>query len=490
MRGIDTSAAVLPFRKSDENLPDAGRLVTALRQIGYSLEQAIADLVDNSINAGATIVLVRFLHDGNSIKAIAVVDDGSGMDKQHIQNAMRFGSADTADVGTLGKFGMGLKLASLSHAQTLNVYSNTGLESNGRRWTVEGIRKGWMCERIRVSVTRDMLNRKWGPINLSDSGTLVLWEDLDKLPSHRRGLKYTLTSLESRLRLHLGLCFHRFLKTGSLRILIDQMFVKRFGQGMQSEIAPLDPFGYKDSGDPDYPKKMVAKLSGIGELELEAHIWPPKSEVAEYRLGRRSAARQGFYFYRNQRLIQAGGWNGLFQDESEPHGSLARVRIDLPTAYDSDFGINVQKSMVLVPPVFEEIMQARSADSQTFEEFRSSAIRIYRNANATQMICAKFPSKGFKRPILKKIAQTYATNSDEIGFSVRLTKLRAEEFFRIDCDGQRLLVNRCYVVGDSAQVIKLLVSLLLRNDIRQYRGIKKQKIEAINDMLLSLTIAK
>ena len=486
MRGIDTSAAVLPFRKSDQNVPDAGRLIAALRQIGYSLEQAVADLVDNSINADATVVLVRFLHDGNSIKAVAVVDDGGGMDEHDIQNAMRFGSTDAADVGSLGKFGMGLKLASLSHAQTLNVYSSTGSECNGRRWTLEGISKGWLCERIRAGVTRDILNRKWGPIGLSQGGTLVLWEDLDKLPSHRRGLKYTLTSLESRLRLHLGLCFHRFLEAGSLRILVDQLFVTRIGQGMLSEITPLNPFGYKESGNPEYPTRMTAELCGLGELELEAHIWPAKSEVAEYRLGRRSAARQGFYFYRNERLIQAGGWNGLFQDEAEPHGSLARVRIDLPAEYDSDFGINVQKSTVLVPPAFEEILQARSADGRTFEDFRRSAIQTYRTANANRVICAKFPSRGFKKPMLEKIAQTYATNSDEVGFSVRLAKLRDDEFFRIDCENQRLLVNRCYVSGDSAQLIKLLISLLFRKDIKQHQGAKKREIEVVNDMLLSL----
>ena len=485
MRGVDTSAAVLPFRKSDENLPDAGRLITALRQIGYSLEQAIADLVDNSINAGASTVLIRFLHDENAIKAVAVVDDGAGMDEHGIRNAMRFGSLEAADVGTLGKFGMGLKLASLSHAQSLSVYSSTGAECSGRRWTLEGIRKGWMCERMRVGVTKEMLNRKWGPINLFESGTLVLWDELDKLPSHRRGLKYTLTSLESRLRLHLGLCFHRFLEAGSLQILVDQLLFTRIGQGMQSEIAPLNPFGYEESGDPEYPKWMVVELSGIGELEFEAHIWPAKCTVAEYRLGRRSAARQGFYFYRKNRLIQAGGWNGLFQDDSEPHGSLARVCIDLPPQYDADFGINVQKSTVLVPPVFGEILQARSADGWTFEDYRRAAISTYRNANANESNHAKFPANGFKKSILKQIEQIYGKNGNNVGFGVRLVKLRSDEFFRIDPDSQRLLINRNYVKGDSAVLTKLLLSLLLRKDIRELGGVKKKEFDAINDLLLS-----
>lgn len=486
MRGIDTSAAVLPFSKSDANLPDAGRLITALRQIGYSLEQAIADLVDNSINANASTVLVRFLHDGNDIKAVAVADDGDGMDEEGIRNAMRFGSREAADVGTLGKFGMGLKLASLSHAQTLNVYSTDGAEAGGRRWTLEGIRKGWMCERVRADVSNSMLDRKWGPISLSEGGTLVLWEDLDKLPSHRRGLKYTLTSLESRLRLHLGLCFHRFLESGSLRIFVDQLLISRVGQGMQSEITPLNPFGYPVSGNPDYPRKLVTNLSDIGPLELEAHIWPAKSEAPEYKLGRRSAARQGFYFYRNGRLIQAGGWNGLVQDETEPHGSLARVKVDLPEQYDTDFGINVQKSTVLVPPVFPEVLDAASEDGASFEDFRRDAVQAYRSANALRNATGRYPEGGLNSDALRVLKGMYGRPSDTEGFRIRWAKLREDEFFRLDREQNSILLNRSFreYVGDEST--KLLMAVLMRNDLSgNLTAARERELDKLNTLLVA-----
>lgn len=486
MRGIDTSAAVLPFKKSDANLPDAGRLITALRQIGYSLEQAVADLVDNSINANASTVLIRFLHDGNDIKAVAVADDGFGMDEEGIRDAMRFGSREAADVGTLGKFGMGLKLASLSHAQTLNVYSTTGSGSGGRRWTLEGIRKGWMCERVRPEICGSMLERKWGPINLSEGGTLVLWEDLDKLPSHRRGLKYTLTSLETRLRLHLGLCFHRFIESGSLRICIDQLLVSRVGQGMQSDITPLNPFGYVRSGHAEYPRKMVTELSGIGPLELEAHIWPAKSEAPEYRLGRRSSARQGFYFYRNGRLIQAGGWNGLLHDETEPHSSLARIRVDLPVEYDEDFGINVQKSTVLVPPVFPEVLDAVSEDGVSFEDFRRDAVQVYRSANALRNEAGRYPEAGLSRDTLKELKDMYGRPSDTQGFRIRWAKLREDEFFRLDREQNKILLNRNVreFVGD--EPIKLLVAVLMRNDLSgKVTRARERELALLNSLLVA-----
>lgn len=486
MRGIDTSAAVLPFRKADENLPDAGRLITALRQIGYSLEQAIADLVDNSINAGADTVLIRFLHDSDSITGVAVADNGSGMDDGELENAMRFGSSEAAEVGSLGKFGMGLKLASLSHAQTLNVLATGNGSAGGRRWTLEGIQRGWWCERIHADTASELLSRKWGPMDLSQGGTLVLWEDLDKLPSHRNGLKYTLTSLENRLRLHLGLCFHRFLESGKLTILVDQLIEARVGQGMSASISPLNPFGYGFSGHSDYPKQMTVALSGIGELELEAHIWPAKSEAPEYRLGRRSAARQGFYFYRNGRLIQAGGWNGLVQDETEPHSSLARIKIDLPVSYDEDFGINVQKSTVLVPPVFPEILDALADDGTSFEQFRRDAIECYRSANTSGSNIGNFPAKGLPKPVLVELAKLYARNGQD-GFSIRWLKLEDDEFFRIEPDRKRIVLNRKFKVAGSENIVGFLIASLLRTDVKDGRKAgRKKELDAINRILIGL----
>ena len=490
MRGVDTSAAVLPFRKTDAAEPDAGRLITALRQIGYSLEQAIADLVDNSINAGATTVLIRFLHDGESIKAVALVDDGSGMSEPELHNAMRFGSRESAVTGTLGKFGMGLKLASLSHSRSLQVYSRKKGKVTGRRWTPDGITKGWWCERIHKRAVTEVLDKKWGPVKLHESGTCVLWEDLDKLPSHRRGLKYTLTSIDTRLRLHLGLCFHRFLENGSLHLLIDQQLIARVGQGMSSDIQPLNPFAYSVSGHTDYPKRLTAKLSGVGKLNLEAHIWPAKSEAPEYRLGRRSAARQGFYFYRNGRLIQAGGWNGLLHDETEPHSSLARVKVDLPVSLDEDFGVNVQKSSVLVPSVFAEVLEAKARDGSTFEDYRRVAIQTYRSVNAKEDRFGQFPSSGLPKRALQELRKTYAKSEELEGFRIAWRKLNDDEFFRVDAEEQLVLLNRDFRDLELSETVKLLLAVFLRNDVKDtIKRSRQLELEQLNRLLLA-TVAE
>ena len=486
MRGIDTTAAILPFRKADAAQPDAGRLITALRQIGYSLEQAIADLVDNSINAGASTVLIRFLHDGESIKAVAVVDDGAGMNEDELHNAMRFGSVESSVTGTLGKFGMGLKLASLSHARNLQVYSRRQGEVSGRRWTPDGITRGWWCERIHQQAAADLLDRKWGPLDLSKNGTCVLWEDLDKLPSHRRGLKYTLTSIDTRLRLHLGLCFHRFLEDGSLRLVMDQQLVTRIGQGMSSSVSPLNPFAYPTPGHRDYPKILTTELSGIGELQVEAHVWPAKSDAPEYRLGRRSAARQGFYFYRNGRLIQAGGWNGLLHDETEPHSSLARIKVDLPIRYDEEFGINVQKSNVLVPPVFAEILDATAGDGTTFEDYRRTAIQVYRSVNQPGDNRGRFPGSGLGKQTLVQLREMYAKPDEKEGFRVTWKKLESDEFFRIDAEKQQIQINREYREYALSETVKLLMAMLLRHDIHNaLKPSRQRELQGLNRLLIA-----
>ena len=236
---------------------------------------------------------------------------------------------------------------------------------------------------------------------------------------------------------------------------------------------------------------MKTHLQGIGALELQAHIWPALSDSPRYKLGRRSAVRQGFYFYRNDRLIQAGGWNELVQDETEPHSSLARVCIDLPVAYDDWFGINVQKSSVLVPPAFREISQAISEDGLTFEDYRREAIRTYRHANRGVRVIAPIATAGLPAPVLRAIKSLHKGDIVEDGFSVVWRGLPPEEFFRLEKSERRLVVNSRYRFTNgrshSSDVLKLLLAMMLKNDFSAKRSRRReQEIEGLNSMLVSM----
>src|SRR5262245_8119218 len=126
----------LPLFRKEVIPPDSTMLIRALRQIGYSFEQAIADLVDNSVSAGATLILLRFFVHEHRIRSIGLADNGEGMSEAHLTKAMRFGSEPDIKRRTLGKFGMGMKLASLSYAKALTVVSTRERRTAARRWSV------------------------------------------------------------------------------------------------------------------------------------------------------------------------------------------------------------------------------------------------------------------------------------------------------------------------------------------------------------------
>ena len=298
--------------------PNAEQLINALRQIGYSFEQAVADLVDNCVNAKAKNVLIRLVHDGRSITKLQIVDDGYGMTETVLRKAMRFGAHEEAGDMSLGKFGMGMKLASFSHARTLSVHTASGGVCSGRRWTVEGISRNWMLDAMDTRDVRAAMNEDFD-VDTSRCGTLIEWSRIDRLVTSKNGVDSTITQLFNRLKVHLGLHFHRFIESKRLSIRLDSRDAVQRDADRAVQVLALNPFKYEESGADDFPKTFAIEIPEIGKVRATAHIWPPNSKSPEYKLGNRAASRQGFYFYRNDRLIQAGGWNGVVEHETEPH---------------------------------------------------------------------------------------------------------------------------------------------------------------------------
>ncbi|HJX83255.1 MAG TPA: ATP-binding protein, partial [Candidatus Angelobacter sp.] len=360
--------------------PNPKGTAQALQRVGYTLEDALADLIDNSIDANARKVLLRFFRDSTKLTRVAIVDDGGGMDETTLHQAMQFGVQIAHKKHDLGKYGIGLKTASFSQCQTLSVFSKQNGKSNGRRWTLTRMEDDWRCEILDPQASAALFQLHWNDVTLDQHGTIVLWEDLDALASGNDIDKVT-RKITKRLPVELGLRFHRFIADGRLSLQCD---VSNFDT---AEIAPViiqpqDPFGYSHPGRDGYPVTFDVSLPKRGRLDLEAHIWPAKSETPEYKLGGgRVAERQGFYFYRNDRLIQGGGWNLVRESDSEPHSSLARVSIDLSSELDSAFGLTIQKSKVVPPPDFRAQVLAARCGNTSFDDYITAAVATYRDGH-------------------------------------------------------------------------------------------------------------
>jgi hypothetical protein len=334
-------------------------------------------------------------------------------------------------------------------------------------------------------------------LDLARSGTVVIWDRLDKLTVSSAGLRATLRSLQRRLQNHIGLHFHRFLESGRLRVLLDQQRIGAREHNLRVEIEPLNPFSYERSGHPAYPKVFEVNLAGVGTFSAEGHIWPANADSPNYSLGHNAAARQGIYFYRNNRLIQAGGWNGIVQQDTEPHSSLARVRVDLPPSLDASFGLNVQKSAVIVPPGFAEAVgSATDRDATSFEDFRHAAQKVYRNKDSRAQRNLPFvPGGGVPVEMHRLAWETLFPEAEKVRpVDFIWDDLGESEMFEIDQGAQTIRLNRLYrepllqgakLGRVDAPLFKSMLLLILEQDLFRERLSKgrKQRLERVSRYL-------
>lgn len=247
--------------------------------------------------------------------------------------------------------------------------------------------------------------------------------------------------------------------------------------GIPIPVRPLDPFSYPSTGSKDYPKILNIDLQSKQTLKLEFHIWPPKSSAPGYKLGGgKVASRQGFYFYRNDRLIQAGGWNGCQSDDAEPHLSLARVRIELPSSLDSLFKLDIGKSMIDPPAAFLPSLETASAEGFTLRKYIHDADSVYRKQKKKES--AKFPyipGAGFPAQARTKIKSVLkeagVAAPEEVSFKWRA--LGPDEVVLIDNGCLEISLNsryREFLEGpgsDGSALVKLLMLLLFQPNLKK-----------------------
>lgn len=316
-----------------------------MRDIGYSLEAAIADIIDNSITATASRVEIWFEFDIPE-PVLGIVDNGKGMNREELIDAMRHGSLhprSQREADDLGRFGLGLKTASFSQCRELTVISRKNGEYSGTVWDLDVVSEHdeWILGILDEAEIRELPYAD----KLTSDGTLVLWRKLDRLcdgemaHANQDALFEKMEAVDK----HLSLVFHRFLaaeiRQKKLEILIN---------GHQVE--PFDPFCLKNKATQLLQEEIVR--IDAHTITIQPYILPHHSKLSPkehdyYRNRSEFVSNQGVYIYRNNRLIAWGNWFRLV-----PKGEttkLARVRIDFPNALDEYWTIDIKKSSARPP---------------------------------------------------------------------------------------------------------------------------------------------
>ena len=326
--------------------PRASAMVESLRAFGYNMQTAIADLIDNSISAGAKNVWLRFCWDGAN-SHVSIRDDGHGMRESQLIDAMRPGSQSPImerESDDLGRFGLGLKTASFSQCRRLTVASRSeNHQVVTRRWDLDYVNQvdEWRLLRSPAEGSAEKLNDLESMIH----GTIVLWECLDRVVGEAKtndqkaqdDFFETIEVVEN----HLAMVFHRFLeKRDRLKIRIGQ-----------HPIEPWNPFLPDAQTTQFLPVELLTFKDEI--VTVQPYVLPHHSKITPDTYKKAAGvngwnAQQGFYVYRSERLLVAGDWLSLGYHKDE-HYKLARIQVDLSNSMDSEWNIDVKKSRARPP---------------------------------------------------------------------------------------------------------------------------------------------
>jgi hypothetical protein len=388
-----------------EPRPEA--LIESLRAFGYTLPAAIADLIDNSITAYANNIWLNFFWNGAD-SYISLADDGCGMTQKQLIEAMRPGSQnplEERDPADLGRFGLGLKTASFSQCRRVTVRSRPdGGKQSTRSWDLDYVNQTgeWRLLKDVDASTTSRLAR----FNDTPHGTIVLWEVLDRIvedddPDDSEAEQRFLALIDD-VEIHLAIVFHRFMQgSRPLRIYIN-------GTDKHRLVKPWNPFLEDHSATQQLQSERIPFQGTTVRVlpfvlphhdKLERHVFDFASGPRGWN------AHQGFYVYRNKRLLVAGDWLGLGYAKEE-HYKLARIQVDIPNSTDGEWRIDVKKSHAYPPVAIRQDL------TRIAELTRKRAVEVYRHRGRTLARNASQPHVFAWKPVKRGNKKFYAINRD------------------------------------------------------------------------------
>lgn len=347
-----------------ECVPFAPSLIESMRSLGYSFPAAIADLLDNSISAKARNIDI--ISTPGMEPSLIILDDGNGMTENELCEAMRYGSSnplETRREDDLGRFGLGMKAASLSQCRKLIVVSKKEGKVSAYSWDLDYVidSESWML----MGFTEDEMLQFPHIDRLleKEHGTYIYLSEFDRIKEGTGNLSETFNKCLDDMINHLALVFHRFIDEG-LTIRVNQL-----------ELEARDPFlSYHRATQ---RKRESSFRINNEKITLKPFILPHLSKLSQDDLDKvggkdRLRSEQGFYVYRNKRLIIWGTWFRL--ERKDELNKLARVMVDIPNSLDYMWSIDIKKSVATLPDIIKKNMYNAVYESVLCSE----AVHTYR----------------------------------------------------------------------------------------------------------------
>lgn len=315
-----------------QSIPEARLLLASLRSVGYNEETAIADIIDNCISAQAHEIKIQFDWEK---KRIVILDDGIGMSEKNLIENMRIGSSDPSkirDEGDLGRFGMGMKTAAFSLGKKLAVITKFGAKVSNASWDLDQIPTiGWNL------IIRDENEIAEFSSQIGVQGTIVVIENLDRVIDidDEKKAKDKFYRIAAKTEKHLALTFHRFIEEDGLVLKLNNNPIKAW-----------NPFVLENGATQELSEESVFSDDGCVKMVIQPYVLPHKTKFAsddEYQAAGGPKGwnyHQGIYVYRNRRLIICGTWFDYIK--KEPAYNLARIKIDITSASDEEWKIDIK----------------------------------------------------------------------------------------------------------------------------------------------------
>ena len=445
--------------------PDPERIMEGLRDTGYSFNTAIADIVDNSIAANATRIDLTIDYNPHKDLTIYIADNGCGMDEEGLKNAMRYGSKRRDDLASLGKFGLGLKTGSTAFCRCLSVISRGQDDTTVRKaqWDLDYIAKTNEWKLKLPEPTYDEIDLLDATAE-SESGTLVVWEKVDRLLkkyNNKSSANVALKKTMDALAFHLSMVYQRFLDPEDTRARNVVMTLNG------NPIAAWDPFcRAEDASDCLVDETIEVELPGGIEsgFTVKAYLLPRRddfSSAVAQKQAKLSNDMQGFYIYREERLIHYGDWLGMFS--REPHFSLLRVEFSFDHTLDEVFNVDIKKSRILLNEdifayVKDQIMPApRRAAEERYRKGTSIGVRAKaRDAHAASNRNIEDKAKSVEQSQVTVTGQNQVEISNTNGTFVREMSIRSStnpgqyRVIPVDTLENGMLWNPCIADGKHA----------------------------------------